>query len=46
MYVIFVYLFTCIGSAKGGEELGETILIFAGPVKKEKKTVKKEKKKT
>ena len=31
------FLFTCIGTARGGEELGETILIFAGPVKNEKK---------
>ena len=33
------FLFTCIGTARGGEELGETILIFAGPVKNEKKDI-------
>lgn len=31
------FFFTCIGTASGGEELGETILIFAGPVKNTKK---------
>ena len=31
------FFLTCIGTARGGEELGETILIFAGPVKNEKK---------
>ena len=33
----FRFFFTCIGTASGGEELGETILIFAGPVKNTKK---------
>ena len=33
------FLFTCIGTARGGEELGETILIFAGPVKDRKNDI-------